>query len=113
MARLKADLKTELQEIQEKGFGELLVGVGKTVRDELRKNGVGYQQKRVFGGGNSSGNRFNGGNGGNFWKRRRTEDGRPICFQCNTPGHIGKNCGNQGRAHQQLSKPNTESSPKN
>ncbi len=108
--RHKADLKTEMREIQEKGFGELLIGVGKAVRDELQKNGVGNQQKRSFGGGNSSGNRFNGGN---FGKRRRTEDGRPICYECNTPGHIAKNCGNPGRSHQQPIKPTTGNAPKN
>lgn len=110
LARHKADLKTELKEIQENRFGEFLIGVGKAVRDELQKNGVGYQQKRSFGGGNSSGNRFNSEN---FGKRRKTEDGRPICYQCNTPGLIARNCGNQGRPHQQSTKPTTETAPKN
>ncbi len=95
LARHTVELKAEFQEIQEKGFGELLVGVGKAVKDELRKHGIDNQQKRSFEGGNSSGNQFYGGN---FGKRRRTEDGRPICYQCNTPGHIAKNCGNQGRS---------------
>jgi hypothetical protein len=110
LTKYKRELRDDFKEIQEKGFGELLEGVGKAVRTELKRNGVSNQQKRSFGGENSSGNRFNGGN---FGKRRRTEDGRPICYQCNTPGHIAKNCGNQGGSHLQPLKPTIDSVPKN
>ena len=108
--RHKTDLRNEFKEIQEKGFGELLVGVGKAVRDELKKNGGNNSQKRTNGDGNNSEKRFYGWNSG---KRQRTEDGRPICYKCGKPGHIARHCGNQGRSPQQSDKSATESSPKN
>lgn len=108
--RHKTDLRNEFKEIQEKGFGELLVGVGKAVRDELKKNGGNNSQKRTNGDGKNSEKRFYGGNSG---KRQRTEDGRPICYKCGKPGRIARHCGNQGRSPQQSGKSVSESTQKN
>lgn len=105
----KRELRDDFKEIQEKGFEELLESVGKTVRAELKTNGNGHQQKRLFGGANIPENRFNGGN---LKRRQRTEEGRPICFKCRHPSHLARNCGDQRRLQQQPANAN-DSLPKN
>lgn len=110
LVQYKKELQIDFKEMQKKGFGELLVSVGNTVRDELKRNGIGNRRRRSLVGANFSENRFNSEN---FGKRRRTEDGRPICFKCRHPGHLARNCGNQGRLHQQSANATNESLPKN
>ena len=106
LAQHKREVKNDFKEIQEKGFGDLLASVGKAVRDEMRRDNVGKPQKRSFG--NSSGRR----NG--FGKRSRTDDGRPICYNCNAPGHIARDCGEQQRSQRPTTKPkNNDPTPKN
>lgn len=98
LAQHKKELQNDFKEIQEKWFGDLLASVGKAVRDEMRRDNGGKPQKRSFG--NSSGKR----NG--FGKRSPTDDGRPVCYNCNTPGHIARDCGEQGRSQRPTTKPN-------
>ncbi len=109
-SKLETDLKGELAEHKkelQKGFGELLESVGKTVRNELKAN-------KDFRGTNDHGRDRPYDTSGNRASPNvanpRTADGKPICRACGKVGHLARNCwqirGGNGKQYQNSQKTN-------